>query len=78
MNINHKFYFFRCNHCGEWFYSSRFIKTKKCWKCNHSFQIKNSIKFSKNCTTKAAIAIIKELKLKVEEENLIKYFKQYK
>ena len=64
MNYDQKFYFFKCTHCGEWFYSSRLIKTKRCWKCNHSFQTKNSIKFSKSCSIKAAIEIIKELKFK--------------
>jgi len=67
-----KFYFFRCYHpgCGEWYYINRFIKTKKCWKCNRSFQFKNSDKFSKVCTTETAIAIIKQLKNKPEEDRL--------
>jgi len=47
---NRKIYFFRCYHCGEWYYSNRIIKTKKCWKCNRSFVFKNSTKFSKFCT----------------------------
>ncbi|MFX1428337.1 MAG: hypothetical protein ACFFBE_17920 [Promethearchaeota archaeon] len=40
------------------------MKTKKCWNCNHSFSFKNSTKFSKNCTSRGAISIIKELKTK--------------
>ena len=67
------YYFFRCYHCGEWFYSYKKIKTKKCWKCNKSFQFKNSTKFSKNCSQSEAIAIIKHLKEKIEEQNLSKY-----
>jgi len=57
-----KFYFFRCYHCGEWYYSSRRIKQKKCWKCNKSFIFKNASKFSKECTTRDAIEISKQLK----------------
>jgi len=66
---NHKFYFFRCYHCGEWFYSARLIRTKKCWKCNRSFLIKNSLKFSRTCSTKNAITIIKELKNNMEKKD---------
>jgi len=68
-----KFYFFRCYHCGEWYYINRFIKTKKCWKCNRSFQFKNSDKFSKECDMNTAIAIIKKLKDKSTDERLQKY-----
>ncbi len=64
MYNKHNYYFFRCYRCGEWYYTQRIIKTKKCWKCNHSFTFKNSTKFSKICTTKGAIVIIKELKTK--------------
>jgi hypothetical protein len=49
------------------------IKSKKCWKCNHSFQFKNSRKFSKTCTTPEAIGIIKVLKEKGKNENLWSY-----
>jgi hypothetical protein len=68
-----KFYFFRCYHCGEWSYSNRVIKTKKCVKCNRSFQFKNSSKFSKTVTLQSAIKIIKNLKMKGEMESLSKY-----
>ncbi|MFX1314520.1 MAG: DUF1922 domain-containing protein [Promethearchaeota archaeon] len=61
-----KYYFFRCYHCGEWFYSTKLIKVKNCWKCNRSFQVKNSLKFTRECSTKNAIYIIKELKNKIE------------
>ena len=67
------FYFFRCYHCGEWFYSNKIIKTKKCWKCNRSFQFKNSFKVKRMVTTKDAIKIIKNLKLKGEKETLFKF-----
>ncbi len=70
-----KFYFFRCYHCGEWFYSNKILKTKKCWKCNRSFQFKNSIKFSKMVTLQGAIKIIKDLKMKGNTESLFKFLK---
>ncbi len=73
---NQKFYFFRCYHCGEWFYSTRIIKTKKCWKCNRSFLIKKSLKFTKNCSTKIAITIIKELKNKMEDKGFPNFYTQ--
>ncbi|MBY8987419.1 MAG: DUF1922 domain-containing protein [Candidatus Lokiarchaeota archaeon] len=68
-----KFFFFRCYHCGEWSYSNKIIKTKKCWKCNRSFQFKNSTKFSKTVTLQGAIKIIKDLKMKGETESLFKF-----
>jgi len=70
-----KFYFFRCYHCGEWFYSNKILKTKKCWKCNRSFQFKNSNKFSKMVTLQGAIKIIKDLKMKGNTESLFKFLK---
>ncbi|MFW9999024.1 MAG: DUF1922 domain-containing protein [Candidatus Hodarchaeota archaeon] len=57
-----KFFFFRCYNCGEWYYTNRVIKSKKCWKCNHSFSFKNSMKFTKVCSIKGAISIVKKLK----------------
>jgi len=68
-----KFYFFRCYHCGEWYYSNKIIKTKKCWKCNRSFQFKNSFKFIRTATLKDAVRIIKNLKMKGEKETLFKF-----
>lgn len=67
------YYFFRCSFCGEWYYSNKILKRKKCWKCNRTFQFQNSIKFSKKCTMNNAIALIKALKKKFIEENLSKY-----
>lgn len=64
MYIKDNYVFFKCYHCGEWFYSKNKIKTKKCWRCNRSFQVKNSLKFSKMCSGVEAIAIMKELKVK--------------
>ncbi|MBY8983514.1 MAG: DUF1922 domain-containing protein [Candidatus Lokiarchaeota archaeon] len=64
MYTQYKYFFYRCCNCGEWFYTNRVIKTKKCWKCNRSFSFKNAAKFTKICTTQGAIAIIKELKTK--------------
>lgn len=57
-----KYFFYRCYYCGEWYYTQRVIKTKKCWKCNHSFLFKNAAKFTRNCTMQGAISLIKELK----------------
>ena len=57
-----KYYFYRCYHCGEWYYTNKIVKTKKCWRCNYSFQFKNSNKFSKLCTLSQATEIIKQLK----------------
>ncbi|MFX0002712.1 MAG: DUF1922 domain-containing protein [Candidatus Hodarchaeota archaeon] len=57
-----KFFFFRCYNCGEWFYTNRIIKSKKCWKCNHSFLFKNSTKFSQFCSLEDAVLIVKKLK----------------
>ncbi|NHJ20580.1 MAG: DUF1922 domain-containing protein [Candidatus Lokiarchaeota archaeon] len=73
MSYTQTFYFFRCYHCGEWFYSNKIIKTKKCWKCDRSFQFKNSTKFTKMVTLQEAIKIIKNLKMKGEMETLRKF-----
>ena len=67
------YYFFRCYHCGEWYYTNKVIKTKKCWKCNHSFQFPKATKFSKQCSMQGAIAILKELKKRINNEDLSKY-----
>ena len=68
-----KFYFFRCYHCGEWYYSNKILKTKKCWKCNRSFQFKNSFKVTRMVTLTDAIKIIKKIKMKGEKETLFKF-----
>lgn len=73
MGIIIKYFFFRCYHCGEWYYSNKIIKKKKCWKCNRSFQFKNSTKFSKKCNSKEAIEIIKQLKKKVIREKITNF-----
>jgi len=73
MEFMRRFYFFRCYHCGQWYYVNKIIKTKKCIYCNKSFQFKKSAKFSKFCTLQQAILIIKELKSKIESETLSKY-----
>jgi len=49
------------------------LYTKKCLKCNRSFQIQKSYKFSKKCTIEESIAILKELKKKMENEDLARY-----
>lgn len=72
-----KFYFFRCYHCGEWYYTNRGIKTKKCIGCHRSFQFHKSTKFSKNCSTEGAILILKELKKRREGEDLTKFMDVY-
>jgi hypothetical protein len=69
-NLN-KYYFFSCYNCGEWFYSNRVIKIKKCHKCNRSFQFSKSIKFSKSCTIEVAIATLKQLKINREKEKTL-------
>lgn len=56
------FYFFRCVHCGCWYYSSKKIKTKKCIKCNKSFKFENAKKMKRQCSLQEAITIIKQLK----------------
>ncbi len=68
-----KFFFFRCYHCGEWYYSNKILKTKKCWKCNRSFQFKNSFKVTRTVTLTDAIKIIKKIKMKGEKETLFKF-----
>lgn len=78
MNILQKFTFFRCHYCGMWYYSNKSIKTKKCLKCYRSFQVQKSHKFSKKCTIEESIAILKQLKKNMENEDLIKYtYKKY-
>ena len=49
------------------------IKTKKCWKCNRSFQFKNSFKIVRTVTLSDAIKIIKKIKMKGEKETLFKF-----
>ena len=56
-----------------WYYTNRSIKSKKCLKCNRSFQVQKSYKFSKKCTIEESIAMLKELKKKMENEDLSKY-----
>ena len=73
MVIKNNYYFFRCYHCGSWYYSKKALKNKKCLKCNQSFQFQKSTKFSKDCSQGEAIAIIKELKKRTHDENLSKY-----
>lgn len=76
MQYLQKFYFFRCYHCGQWFYSNRIIKGKKCLKCAKTFQFKNSTKFSKQCTSQDAINIIKKLKEKEPDRLLNRHIRQ--
>ena len=73
MYNTHKYFFFRCYHCGEWYYTKKFIKTKKCVRCNRTFQFKNSTKFFRVCSIKEAILIVKQLKGKREMESLSTY-----
>lgn len=73
MSILQKYTFFRCYHCGMWYYTKGIIKTKKCLKCNRSFQVQKSYKFTKKCTTEESIAIVKNLKKNMENEDLAKY-----
>ncbi len=75
MPYSQKFFFFRCYHCGAWHYSNKRIQSKKCWRCQHSFQFKNSVKFSKICTYTIAISIIKELKVRAQKEKISHFLK---
>jgi len=67
-----KYYFFRCTSCGAWYYTKKRLKTKKCIKCNKTFQFKQSAKFSKVCNRIDAIAYIQALKKKDVEEKSIR------
>ena len=69
-----EYYFFRCTFCGMWYYTNKIIKTKKCLKCNHSFQFRKSTKFSKKCSIESAIVILKEFKSKMANNDLSKYY----
>ncbi|MBN1216506.1 MAG: hypothetical protein JXA99_13830 [Candidatus Lokiarchaeota archaeon] len=66
-------FFYRCIHCGEWYYCTKQIKRKKCWKCNHSFDFAHSSKFKKKCSLNEAIMIIKELKKRKKNEGIIHF-----
>ncbi|MFO8017225.1 MAG: DUF1922 domain-containing protein [Promethearchaeia archaeon] len=65
-----KFYFYRCSHCGNWHYSDKRIKVKKCLSCHRSFTFEHAKKFSKECTTYEAISVMKELKKQMSKEQL--------
>ena len=67
------YYFFRCYKCGQWYYSPKIIKIKKCVKCQRSFQFQKSTKFSKQCSMNTAIAVIKKLKISEKKETLSEY-----
>ncbi|MHA1671005.1 MAG: DUF1922 domain-containing protein [Promethearchaeota archaeon] len=69
-----QYFFFRCYHCGEWYYTKRRIKTKKCVRCNRTFQFKISTKISHECSIKEAVLIVKQLKGKREMESFSSYF----
>ncbi|TFG11772.1 MAG: DUF1922 domain-containing protein [Promethearchaeota archaeon] len=71
-----KYFFFRCYHCGNWFYTKKLIKTKKCVRCNRTFQFQNAMKFSKLCSGYEAIRMLQELKKREAEETLSKHLKQ--
>jgi hypothetical protein len=65
MDINvkkNKYWFYRCYHCGQYHYSKKRIKRKKCLTCKRTFKFEHSVKFSKTCTRNEAIAIMKYLK----------------
>ena len=73
MSYKRNFFFFQFYNCGQWYYSEKVIKTKKCLTCNHSFKFQKSIKFTKFCLTYEAIEIIKKLKNTKENESQIKF-----
>ena len=65
-----KYFFYRCVNCGEWFYTFRIIKRKKCFKCQKSFSFKKASNFIQKCSRREAILLIQHLKLK--DKNLTK------
>ncbi len=67
------YYFYKCYHCGSWFYSKGRIKQKKCFFCNKTFQFTKSTKFSKTCSPQEAIAILKKLKEKEMDKDISKF-----
>ncbi len=69
MSSNQKYYFFVCYHCGQWHFAERTIKVRKCWKCNRSFQFEKAIKFSRSCSGKEAVKILKQLKSEESTSN---------
>ncbi len=73
MTILQNYIFYRCTFCGLWYYTKKPLKSKKCWKCNRTFQFKKAFKFSKKCSINEAILVVKELKKRVEKETLMKY-----
>jgi hypothetical protein len=66
------FWFYRCVHCGSWYYSDKRIERKKCIRCNKSFKFDHAKKFKKKLTLKQAIAAIKKLK-KPDMRELIQF-----
>lgn len=78
MTIYQQYVFFRCTFCGSWYYSNKSLKSKKCWKCNRTFQFKRAFKFSKYCSVNEAIMIIKELKKGSKKETLTNYINRDK
>ncbi|HEY0089845.1 MAG TPA: DUF1922 domain-containing protein [Candidatus Lokiarchaeia archaeon] len=72
MSYKRNFFFYQCYNCGQWYYSEKVIKVKKCVRCNRLFQFQKSPKFSKCCLTSEAIEIIKNLKKAEERESQIK------
>ena len=62
MSYKRKFYFYQCYNCGQWYYSEKVIKVKKCSTCNYSFKFQQSIKFTNSCFPYEAIEITKKLK----------------
>ncbi len=62
-----RYFFFRCINCGEWYYTTKIIKRKKCVKCHKSFSFEKASKFFQKCSTKEAILLIQHLKLKDKE-----------
>ena len=66
----HKYYFYQCINCGNWYYSAHEIKRKRCIRCFRSFQFSKSTKFSKKCSLHDAIEVLKQLKMKEESEGL--------
>ena len=67
MGYKRLYYFFNCLHCGEIYYSSKQIKTKKCIKCRKTFKLSHSTLIKVELDQSQAIALLK--RLKVEKAN---------
>lgn len=65
-----KIYFFQCDKCGNWRYTSSTRTYAKCLKCSHSINIRNIKKVKYDISISQAPLILKEIKkIKSEEKD---------